>query len=136
MTNSSNGEGIFKELLDTLIKDSFTPIEWERYTPYDQLPPRPALASHTELALDAQVLETYVGRYELSGTVLTVRRKEGHLSVQEGDQPAGDAFAESDRQFFSKTSDDAFTFEVNDQGRAMAMILRTGGRVFAFTRIE
>ena len=41
MTNSSNGEGIFKELLETLIRDTFTPIEWEGYTPYDKLPPRP-----------------------------------------------------------------------------------------------
>jgi CubicO group peptidase (beta-lactamase class C family) len=43
MTNSGNGEGIFKELLETLLKDTFTPIEWEGYTPYDKLPPREAL---------------------------------------------------------------------------------------------
>ncbi len=41
MTNSSNGEGIFKDLLETLIKDTFTPIEWEGYTPYDKLPRAP-----------------------------------------------------------------------------------------------
>ncbi|HET6764127.1 MAG TPA: serine hydrolase domain-containing protein [Longimicrobiaceae bacterium] len=35
MTNSSNGESIFKELLATLIGDTYTPWEWERYTPYD-----------------------------------------------------------------------------------------------------
>ena len=40
MTNSGNGEGIFKELLETLLRDTFTPIEWEGYTPYDKLPPR------------------------------------------------------------------------------------------------
>lgn len=42
MTNSSNGEGIFKELLEILIKNSFTPIEWEGYTPYSELQPRKA----------------------------------------------------------------------------------------------
>ena len=36
MTNSSNGEGIFTELLATLIGDTFTPSAWERYVPYDQ----------------------------------------------------------------------------------------------------
>ena len=41
MTNSSNGEGIYKELLETVLRNTFTPIEWERFTPYDQLPPRP-----------------------------------------------------------------------------------------------
>jgi CubicO group peptidase (beta-lactamase class C family) len=40
MTNSSNGEGIYKELLETLLKNTFTPIEWEKFTPYDKLPPR------------------------------------------------------------------------------------------------
>jgi CubicO group peptidase (beta-lactamase class C family) len=35
MTNSSNGESIFRELLATLIGDTFTPWEWERFTPYD-----------------------------------------------------------------------------------------------------
>jgi CubicO group peptidase (beta-lactamase class C family) len=37
MTNSSNGEGIFKELLETLLKNTYTPIEWEGYTPYNQM---------------------------------------------------------------------------------------------------
>lgn len=40
LTNSSNGEGIFKELLETILKDTFTPLEWEGYTPYDQRPAR------------------------------------------------------------------------------------------------
>jgi len=40
MTNSSNGEGIYEELLETLLRNSYTPIEWEQFTPYDQLPPR------------------------------------------------------------------------------------------------
>lgn len=38
MTNSDNGESTFKELLETLIGDTFTPWQWERYIPY----PRPA----------------------------------------------------------------------------------------------
>ena len=46
MTNSSNGEGIYKELLETLLKNTYTPIEWEQFTPYNQLPPRPPLKQH------------------------------------------------------------------------------------------
>jgi CubicO group peptidase (beta-lactamase class C family) len=34
MTNSSNGEGIYKELLETLQRNTYTPIEWEGFTPY------------------------------------------------------------------------------------------------------
>ena len=35
MTNSSNGEGIYKELLETLLRNTFTPIEWEEFVPYN-----------------------------------------------------------------------------------------------------
>lgn len=35
MTNSSNGEKIFKEVLEKVIADTFTPWKWERYLPYD-----------------------------------------------------------------------------------------------------
>jgi len=37
MTNSSNGESIFKTLLEEIVGDIYTPWEWERYVPYDQL---------------------------------------------------------------------------------------------------
>src|SRR5271165_91914 len=40
MSNSTNGDGIYKELLETLLKNTFTPIEWEKFAPYDKLPPR------------------------------------------------------------------------------------------------
>jgi CubicO group peptidase (beta-lactamase class C family) len=36
MTNSANGEGIYKELLETIQRNTFTPIEWEGFTPYNQ----------------------------------------------------------------------------------------------------
>jgi len=36
MTNSSNGEGIYKELIETLLKNAYTPIEWERFAPYNE----------------------------------------------------------------------------------------------------
>ncbi len=36
MTNSANGEFIFKELLETLIGDTYTPWKWEGYIPYNQ----------------------------------------------------------------------------------------------------
>lgn len=36
MTNSDNGGGIFKELLEVAIGDTYTPWEWENYIPYQQ----------------------------------------------------------------------------------------------------
>jgi CubicO group peptidase (beta-lactamase class C family) len=40
MSNSDNAEGIFKELLETAIADTFTPWYWENYIPYNQKPAR------------------------------------------------------------------------------------------------
>jgi CubicO group peptidase (beta-lactamase class C family) len=34
MTNSSNGEGIYEELLERLQRNTFTPVEWEHFAPY------------------------------------------------------------------------------------------------------
>ena len=36
LSNSDNGESIFKELLSFAIRDQFTPWKWQRYIPYDQ----------------------------------------------------------------------------------------------------
>ncbi|MEX0287925.1 MAG: serine hydrolase [Flavobacteriaceae bacterium] len=36
MTNSDNGEGIFKEVLELTLADTYTPWEWENYIPYSQ----------------------------------------------------------------------------------------------------
>jgi CubicO group peptidase (beta-lactamase class C family) len=37
LTNSDNGESIFKELLALAIGDVFTPWQWENYVPYDKI---------------------------------------------------------------------------------------------------
>jgi serine-type D-Ala-D-Ala carboxypeptidase/endopeptidase len=34
MTNSDNGESIFKELLEFSMADKYTPWYWQQYTPY------------------------------------------------------------------------------------------------------
>jgi hypothetical protein len=36
LTNSSSGEGRYKELLETLPKNTYTPIAWEGFAPYEQ----------------------------------------------------------------------------------------------------
>ncbi|MEA2564473.1 MAG: serine-type D-Ala-D-Ala carboxypeptidase/endopeptidase [Acidobacteriota bacterium] len=36
MTNSANGESVFKELLEVSIADVYTPWQWQNYVPYDQ----------------------------------------------------------------------------------------------------
>jgi CubicO group peptidase (beta-lactamase class C family) len=38
MSNSSNAEGIFQELLELTLRNTYTPVEWEGYVPYQQRP--------------------------------------------------------------------------------------------------
>jgi len=136
MTNSSNGEGIYKDLLETLLKNTFTPIEWEGFTPYNQLPPRPPLKQHTIVNLPAAVLDLYVGRYGEPNHALTVRREGDHLTVQEGDGPKQEIFPESQSDFFSKVSDDLVTFQFDSVTHAIKMTLHTGGRDILINRLE
>ena len=137
MTNSANGEGMFKELIETLLKNPYTPIEWEGYTPYDKLPARPPLKVHKQITVDPKLLDRYVGRYGTPPDLILVIRREGdHLSVQENDEPKEELFGETDRDFFAKVNDDAYTFELDAQGRVTSMTLHADGKDIPLKRID
>jgi Domain of unknown function (DUF3471) len=137
MTNSGNGEGIYKPLLETLLKNTFTPVEWERFTPYDQLPPRVPLKQHPEVPVAVGLLDQYAGRYgEPPNLILVIRRQGDHLSVQENEEPKQELFPESEQSFFSKVADDVYTFETDGQGRLVRVVLRTDGRDIPLPRID
>jgi CubicO group peptidase (beta-lactamase class C family) len=136
LTNSSNGEGMFKELIETLLGNTFTPIEWEGYTPYNLLPPRKPLKSHKEITLDPKILERYVGRYSIPGVTMTVTRQAAHLFFQENDEPMVEIFAEGEFQFFSKVSDDEATFEGDAGGKAATLVIHADGRRIPLKRAE
>jgi CubicO group peptidase (beta-lactamase class C family) len=123
MTNSSNGEGIYKEILETLLRDTFTPIEWEGFAPYNE-------PKHTEISGDPRVLERLAGNYtSRSGLALTVVPKNGHLDVLIGGQ-GHDLFPESELRFFSKTLHVIANFELDNQGKATGLTLNyTDGNV-------
>jgi CubicO group peptidase (beta-lactamase class C family) len=137
MTNSGNGEGIYKELLEKLLADTYTPIEWEGFAPYEQLPPRPALKQHTKVSVDPRTLEKYVGRY---GTppklILTVRHEGDHLTVQENDEPVQELDPESATQFSSAVADDVYTFEMDASGKVTRMVLHSGDETIPIDRID
>ena len=137
MTNSSNGEAIFKELLETLLKNTFTPIEWEGFIPYDKRPPRPPPKEHKEVAIEPRLLDRYIGRYAISSTAIAITRDGNHLIAQQDGEPLKiELFAESERDFFAKIMDIWVTFESDSQGRTMALILHTGGTDLRATRVQ
>lgn len=93
MSNSSNGEAIFKDILETIQRNTFTPIEWEGYQPYN--------APHTEVAADGEQLGRLAGRYADADFVLTVGPKDGHLEISRGGV-AHAFYAERPNRFFSR----------------------------------
>jgi CubicO group peptidase (beta-lactamase class C family) len=134
MTNSGNGEGIYKELLESVLKNTFTPIEWEGFTPYDRLPPRTV---HKEVQVDPKLFDGYVGHYEPApNVVVTITREGDHLFGQATGEPKAELFPESERDFFFKVVDIQVTFEVDAQGRATGLIVHQGGANIPCKRLD
>jgi hypothetical protein len=123
MTNSSNGEGIFKPLVEALLGETSFPFDWDGYTPYDKLPPLPKLKEHKRVTLTADQLNRLVGRYALTtDIVLTVTVENGHLFVRENDEEKQEYLAESPNYFYSTTSTDECSFKP-ETGPAQVLVL-------------
>jgi Beta-lactamase/Domain of unknown function (DUF3471) len=87
--------------------------------------------------LDVQVLDGYIGHYELTPTALfAVTREGGQLYVQLSDQPRAAVYPKSNTEFFYKVVDAQITFETDPQGRASTLILHQGGRDQKARRID
>ena len=131
MTNSSNGEGIFKELLEQVIGNTYTPIEWEGYAPHDQRPALSPLPEHRAIALAGDVLDRYVGRYRAEGQLswTIARRGDRLMLTEDGDADALVLVPESDLTFFANPIDGRVTFERDERGLVVALrTLRWPGR--------
>ncbi|HTG95332.1 MAG TPA: DUF3471 domain-containing protein, partial [Pyrinomonadaceae bacterium] len=119
------------------LRNTFTPIEWEGYTPYDKLPPRTPLPQRKEITVDAKILDRYVGSYgESPNLILKITREGSRLFIQENDEPRQELGAESETKFFSRNSSDSLTFELDDQGRAVRMVVHVGGRDIPLKRLD
>jgi CubicO group peptidase (beta-lactamase class C family) len=123
MTNSSNGEGIFKPLLESLLGETAFPFDWDGYTPYDKLPPLPRLKEHKRVTLAADQLQRLAGKYALTADiVLTVAVDNGRLFIRENDEPQQEYFAESPNDFYSAASTDECSFKPGT-GPAQILVL-------------
>ena len=68
--------------------------------------------------------------------VSTVTNENGHLFAQAGSAPKIELFPETAGDFFLKIVDTQFTFEVDAQGRATAVIQHMNDRDQRAPRIE
>jgi hypothetical protein len=136
MTNSSNGEGIFKPLIDAVVGPSQFPFDWEGYTPYNLLPPLPKLKEHKTVSLTLEQLKRVVGRYSLQpDLVFSVTEENGHLFIQENDETKQELLAESAQDFYSRSSGDEYTFKPAE-GAAQELVLHLDGKNLDFKRVQ
>jgi CubicO group peptidase (beta-lactamase class C family) len=124
LTNSSNGEGIFKPLIDSLLGATGFPFDWEGYTPYNLLPPLAKLKQHKQVTLTPDQLSRLAGKYALSADViLTVTVENGQIFISENDEPKQPYLPESPTDFYSATSTDECTFKPAGEGPAQVLVL-------------
>ena len=137
LTNSSNGEGIFKPLIDTLLGPTNFPFEWENYTPYDRLPPLPKLKQHKPVTLTDAQLSRLAGKYAFSDDeAVTVAVENGHLFLQETGQPKQEYLAESPNDFYSTVSSDECTFSPAGPDPAQVLVIHLEGRDLELKRMQ
>jgi len=95
-------------------------------------PPR----GRTEITLDAEILDGYVGDYEFApGVLMSITRAGGQLYARITGQPRIEVFAESERQFFFKAVDAHITFETDGQPPTRALLFRQGDQEHRATRV-
>ena len=82
----------------------------------------------TEVEVADNVLESYVGEYELAPTFsIAVTLEDGALFIQATGQPKFPVFAESETKFFLKVVDAQVSFTKDDSGVVTGMILHQSG---------
>jgi CubicO group peptidase (beta-lactamase class C family) len=88
----------------------------------------PVPKERKEIAVDAAILDRYVGRYQLvPGFVLAVTREGSGLFMQATGQPKFPLFAETEKDFFLKVVDAQITFVADETGKVTKLILHQAG---------
>lgn len=81
-----------------------------------------------ETAVTSEILESYVGEYQLAPTFsIAVTREGSALFIQATGQPRLPIYPESETEFFLKVVDAQITF-VKEQGRVTQLVLHQNGR--------
>ncbi len=82
-----------------------------------------------EIALGAEIYESYVGEYEVVPTfVLTVTHEPEGLYLQVTGQPKSRILAEAETEFFSEIVDVQISFRKDESGQVTHLVLHQGGQ--------
>ena len=125
MTNSSNGESIFKELTEKLTGVTI-PWEWEGYTPY-----RPTIK------LSAEILKQFTGVYEGKLKAI-VTLENGRLKVESESVglPKTNLYAVSQNRFYLKVMETDIEFVRGADGKIEKVVLDDEGEHYELKKIN
>lgn len=97
---------------------------------------RAAPAEKVEVQVDAALLKSYEGKYELAPSFhIVVTAKENQLFLQATGQPQFEVFAEDDTHFFLKVVEAQIVFSEDESGDTM-LTLHQGGQVMPGKKVE
>ena len=83
----------------------------------------------TEVEVGTEILETYVGAYELSPEMtIVVTLEDGGLFVEPTGQSKFPIFAEAETEFFLRVVNAQLTFTSDGSGEVDGLVLHQGGR--------
>ncbi|MDH3732281.1 MAG: serine hydrolase [Gemmatimonadota bacterium] len=131
MTNADQGGAVMAEL-SRRIQIAY---EWDSMAepaPRGYAPP----VERTEIEVAREILETYVGEYDLDGEIVTVGLEDRGLFVQPEGQGQFAIFPESEVKFFLRAVNAQVTFTKDDSGTVTGVIFHQGGRDVTAPRVR
>ena len=91
----------------------------------------------TEISLNPDVLDRYLGEYELAPNMaIRIDREGKQLYAQLAGQEAVDIYPESETEFFARVVDAQLIFKMDGKGRVNALVLLQMGQDQLATRID
>jgi hypothetical protein len=124
MTNADQGGALASEL-SRRVQMAYAWDSFAEPAPRGYRPP----VERTAIDVAEEILETYVGRYELSPEMsLVVTLDDGQLHVEVTGQVRLPLFAEAEDQFFLRVVNAQISFTRGENGEVTGLILHQGGR--------
>ena len=81
-----------------------------------------------EIVIPENILESYVGKYELQpGFILAISREGSQMFIFPTGQQKSEIFAASQNRFYSKIVDAQITFNKDESGKTVSLTLHQGG---------
>lgn len=125
LSNSSNAESIYKELIEKLTGITI-PWYWENYIPY-----------RANLKLNATGMRAYQGVYEgRLRAIVSIHNEHLHIESPTFDLPRTRIHAEGNEKFYMKTMDVKLRFIKDGSGKVLKVIVEDEGEHYELEKIE